>query len=67
MANRGQISTGVIGGLIGITIVAGIGVYIIQTVLGTINVTGGMWDVVYILLPVVAVVAATAVIIALLQ
>jgi len=67
MDNRGQVSTGVIGGLIGITIVAGIGVYIITTVLETINVTGGMWDVVYILLPVVAVVAATAVIIALLQ
>jgi len=67
MDNRGQISTGVIGGLIGITIVAGIGVYIITTVLSTINVTGGMWDVVYILLPVVAVVAATSVIIALLQ
>jgi len=67
MDNRGQISTGVIGGLIGITIVAGIGVYIITTVLSTINITGGMWDVVYILLPVVAVVAATSVIIALLQ
>lgn len=67
MDERGQISTGVVGGLIGIAIVTGIGVYIIQTVLGTINITGGMWDIVYILMPVVAVVAITAVIIALLQ
>jgi len=67
MDSRGQISTGVVGGLIGVAIVTGIGVYIIQTVLGTINITGGMWDIVYILMPVVAVVAITAVIIALLQ
>jgi len=65
--SKGQLSTGLVGGLIGVAIVTGIGVYIIDTVLDTINITGGMWDIIYILMPVVAVVAITAVIIALLQ
>jgi len=67
MDTKGQINTSVVGGLIGVAIITGIGVYIIQTVLGTINITGGMWDIVYILMPVVAVVAITSVIIFLLR
>jgi high-affinity nickel permease len=60
MDNRGQSGAGLSAIVIGVVIasvVGGIGVYVLDNILDAVNITGGLWDVIDILIPALVIMA----------